>query len=453
MKTTWNEMKEWCKRWFMVKDEAMLLWRGADVGTSFGSETMKVSESFSASGFSQVSEFPKVPEAAEAPQAPEPAGKPDLRSKLEKYLWQEYEFRFNVLTEQAEYRRKSAPDGKYKAATLRSLNTLCLEAQEQGINCWDKDVSRLLHSERLADYHPFLTYMDTLPAWDGVDRVTPLALRVSKKEFWVKGFRRWLLGMAAQWSGQMGRCANMLAPLLVSREQGMNKSSFCKLIMPDSLGDYYTDSFDLTGQGGCEQKLSLFGLINLDEYDKLPVGKLPLLKNLMQMTSLHYRKAHRASYSHLPRMASFIGTSNKKDLLADPSGSRRYLCIELHHKLDCTPLEHKQLFAQLKAELVQGERYWFTTEEEQELILRNEEFTIVPPTHDVFFRAFRLPEAGEEFKLYAASTLYTILAGRYPVAMRGMNVNRFGKLLVALGVERVHTMKGNMYKVVPVGGE
>ena len=48
--------------------------------------------------------------------------------------------------------------------------------------------------------------------------------------------------------------------------------------MPDSLKDYYTDSFELTGQVGCEQKLAFFGLINLDEYDRLSPQKLPLLK-------------------------------------------------------------------------------------------------------------------------------------------------------------------------------
>ncbi len=141
--------------------------------------------------------------------------------------------------------------------------------------------------------------------------------------------------------------------------------------MPDGLRDYYTDSFELTGQSGCEQKLAQFGLINLDEYDRLSPQKLPLLKTLMQMKKLDFRKSHRSSYSHLPRMASFIGTSNHKDLLTDPTGSRRYLCAEVKEKIDCTPLEHKQLFAQLKAELDGGERYWFSAEEEAELQLRS----------------------------------------------------------------------------------
>lgn len=391
----------------------------------------------------------ETPERVETVKRETPRKSDDAMSaQLEEFLKEGCDFRFNVLTEQAEMCRKG--ETTYRPVNQRVANTLCLDARDRGINCWDKDVTRLLNSERMVDFHPFLTYMAELPVWDGIDRVTPLAHRVSSAEHWVKGFHKWMLGMAAQWSGQVGRCANAVAPLLVSTRQGMGKSTFCKLLMPESLANYYTDSFDLNSPAGCEQKLSLFGLINLDEYDKLSSTKLPLLKNLMQMTTLHYRKAHRVQYSHLPRMASFIGTSNRKELLNDPTGSRRYLCVELSEKLDCTPLEHKQLFAQLKAELEAGERYWFTADEETELMEHNRPFYAYPPTHDVFFRCFRLPEEGEEYELCPSGELYARLVNDYPKEMRGMNLNRFGRLLTSIGAERVHTVKGNMYKVVMV---
>lgn len=99
--------------------------------------------------------------------------------------------------------------------------------------------------------------MSHLPQWDGVDRVTPLAVRISRKPMWVKGFHRWMLGVAAQWLGQAQDCANAVAPMLVSREHGKRKSSFCKILMPKELTPYYIDKFDLTSESGCEQKLSL----------------------------------------------------------------------------------------------------------------------------------------------------------------------------------------------------
>lgn len=59
-----------------------------------------------------------------------------------------YDFRYNLLTEQTEYRGKEVPDEEYAMVAQRDLNTFCLEARTGGINCWDKDVSRLLHSKR-----------------------------------------------------------------------------------------------------------------------------------------------------------------------------------------------------------------------------------------------------------------------------------------------------------------
>ena len=333
-----------------------------------------------------------------------------VQQKLEQYLLSRYHFRFNVLTEQTECCKKDADTPIYKVISQRTLNSLCLEARARHINCWDKDVSRFVNSEQMPDYHPLLSYMNTLPEWDGKDRVTPLAQRISTKDFWVNSFHRWMLGVTAQWSGHMARCANAVAPMLVSSEQGRCKSTFCELLMPDSLKDYYTDSFELTGQAGCEQKLAFFGLINLDEYDRLSPQKLPLLKNLMQMKKLDFRKSHRSSYSHLPRIASFIGTSNRKALLTDSAA------------------------------------------EESELKLRNQAYYALPTEAEMILHCFRLPDKGEDFKLYSAVCLFNILLKRYPAAMRGITINKMGRIMNSLGAERMHTTTGNMYKLVALAG-
>ena len=112
----------------------------------------------------------------------------------------------------------------------------------------------------------------------------------------------------------------------------------------------------------------------MDEFDRYGVRSMATLKNLMQMKKLTFRKSHRTYYSQLSRIASFIGTSNQKELLTDTTGSRRFLCVEVTHKTDCTPPDYAQLYAQLKAELLSGERYWFTSEEEKEIQTSNQAF-------------------------------------------------------------------------------
>ena len=375
--------------------------------------------------------------------------KKTVLDELQEFLYKRYDFRYNLLSEQPEYReRQCADEDAYCSVNQRDLNTFCIEARVEHINCWDKDVSRLLNSRMVKNYHPFLHYMNTLPAWDGTDRVTPLAERISHKPLWVNGFHHWMLGVAAQWLGQAQDCANAVAPMLVSREQGKRKSSFCKILMPKSLTPYYIDKFDLTSESGCEQKLSLFGLINMDEFDKYRPGQMPTLKNLMQMTSLTFRKAHRPSFSSLPRIASFIATSNMTDLLTDPSGSRRFLCVEVNDKIDCTPPHHAQLFAQLKAELAGGARYWFSSEEEAEIQRNNREFYKSPAEQELFLHCYRVPREGEKSVPYTATDIFNYLQKCYPAAMRGVTPIRLGRMLASLGVKRVHTEYGNVYRLV-----
>ena len=371
-----------------------------------------------------------------------------LLDDLEACLFARYDFRFNVLTEHTEYAPKGSPD--YELVDQRVLNTLCLVARRNGINCWDKDVSRLLLSQEIPDFHPFLHYVANLPEWDGIDRVSELARRVSDEELWVNGFHRWMLAMTSQWMGMDAQCANAVAPLLVSTEQGRCKSTFCSILLPEELQKFYIDKFDITSVSGCEQKLSLFGLVNMDEFDRYSTRSMATLKNLMQLKKLTFRKSHRSYYSQLPRIASFIGTSNQKELLTDTTGSRRFLCVEVKGKIDCTRPDYAQLYAQLKTELLAGERYWFTSEEEKEIQEHNRYFYRQSPETDIFFRCFRLPKEEEEAMLLSPTEIFCRLQKKYPAAFRSSNVVNMGRLLVGLGVERVRTRHGSAYRVVPM---
>ena len=367
---------------------------------------------------------------------------------LEAYLCNRYEFRYNLLTEQTEYALKG--EKNFQLVDQRTLNTLCIDARTHGIPCWDKDVNRLLHSQKIKDFHPFLHYMESLPQWDGIDRISELAMRVSDKPLWVNGFHRWMLGMAAQWMHLEGQCANAVAPLLVSTEQGRCKSSFCSLLLPEELQRFYIDKFDITSVSGCEQKLSLFGLINMDEFDRYSIRTMATLKNLMQLKKLNFRKSHRSYYSQLPRIASFIGTSNQKELLTDTTGSRRFLCVEVKKKIDCSKPDYAQIYAQLKAELLAGERYWFTSEEEQEIQLNNRPFYKALPEQEVFFKCFRLPTDEEQGIQLSATEIFCRIQKRFPAALRGGNVRAMGRILTGMGIPRIHTRMGSMYQVVPL---
>ena len=392
-----------------------------------------------------------------------------LMQEVTAFLTSRYRFRFNVLTEETEVAEvtNNIPDThlRYTKVDERWMNTLSMEAIETGIDCWDRDIQRFVRSRRISEYHPFTAYFEQLPEWDGKDRVSALARRVSDNPVWVNSFHRWMLGLSAQWmqfwsdtnnansanrANSINR-ANSVAPLLVSSRQGLGKSTFCRLLMPDALKAYYTESYDLSSPASAEAKLAAYGLINLDEFDKLSASKMPLLKNLMQASALNIRKAYKRSASALPRIASFIGTSNREDLLVDRTGSRRFLCVSLEHAIDCvTPVEHEQLYAQLKAELLSGERSWFNKEEEQAIQQHNALFYKHIPEEEVFRLCFRLATEADhpqEVLTLSATQLFERMKSAHPSAMRGMTAYSLSRILPQLG-ERVHTAKGNVYRVV-----
>ena len=383
-----------------------------------------------------------------------------LMQEVTAFLTSRYRFRFNVLTEETEVAKvtNNIPDThlRYAKVDERWMNTLSMEAIETGIDCWDRDIQRFVRSRRISEYHPFTAYFEQLPEWDGKDRVSALARRVSDDPVWVNGFHRRMLGLSAQWmqfrsDANSTNRANSVAPLLVSSRQGLGKSTFCRLLMPDVLKAYYTESYDLGSPASAEAKLAACGLINLDEFDKLSASKMPLLKNLMQASALNIRKAYKRSASALPRIASFIGTSNREDLLVDRTGSRRFLCVSLEHAIDfVTPVEHEQLYAQLKAELLSGKRSWFNKEEEQVIQQHNALFYKHIPEEEVFRLCFRFAtkeDHPQEVLTLSATQLFERMKATHPSVMRGMTVYSLSRILPRLG-ERVHTAKGNVYRVV-----
>ena len=396
-----------------------------------------------------------------APVTEEKREKPSRQLKTLKqllsYLQLHYAFRYNRLTDRTEYAFIAEEGGKeashvlhFQPADNRVLNSISLQVMQAGIPCWDRDVKRYIESAEIPSFHPFTAYIEQLPEWDGVDRLSSLARRVSDGKTWVKSFHRWMLASASQWMdfGNKSKRANSVAPLLVSTRQGLGKSTFCRLLLPPELQEYFTESFDLTNPSSAENKLASFGLINLDEFDRLPSTRMPQLKNLMQMEQLNIRRAYKHSGEPLPRIANFIGTSNRRDLLTDRSGSRRFICVEVSRPIDCTtPIEYDQLYAQLKYELLHGERSWFSKEEEAEIQAANEAFYRITPAEELLGDTFQLCEPHEEgAHLLSAAQIYTSLKSQHPAALQDCTPLAFSRMLAQVG-KRVHTKHGNGYWV------
>lgn len=141
--------------------------------------------------------------------------------------------------------------------------------------------------------------------------------------------------------------------------------------------------------------LNRFALINIDEFDQITLTQQGFLKHILQKPVVNLRKPYGNSIQELQRYASFIATSNQKDLLTDPSGSRRFMCVEVTGTIDTArPIDYEQLYAQAMYEIYHGERYWFDDKDEAILTQGNREFEQTPPAIQLFYRYFKV--AGDD---------------------------------------------------------
>lgn len=369
-----------------------------------------------------------------------------LTLQLKEYLNENFVFRYNSLTGATEYREKNEKNS-FRPIDDREMNGIIVDARLDGIPCWRGDVPTMVLSNKVESYNPFHLYVDELPDWDGVDRVTPLLLRVSNNEIWLKGGRCWLRAMLSQWSGEERLHANVLTPVLISGKQGLSKSTFCRLLMPDSLRCYFLDNLNLATASSPEKKLVKNGLINLDEFDKIKDSQQATLKNLLQMVNVPIFRGKRLGVMNEPRLASFIATTNAYQVLTDPTGSRRFLCVEVTKPISETPLEHKQVYAQLRDELKSGAPDYLNREEEKILQKHNKAYYRQSLLEDVFHDCFRQPLEAEKGIWLTTAEIYQILRKFNSAALRDISARQLSLKLSAMGFFAKHTSFGNRYYV------
>lgn len=153
------------------------------------------------------------------------------------------------------------------------------------------------------------------------------------------------------------------------------------------------------------------------------------MKHLLQKPVVNVRKPHATQVESVKRYASFIATSNHTDLLGDPSGSRRFICIEVKGMIDnAQPIDYLQLYAQAVAALNNNERYWLTHEEEVSQMQANEAFQQRPLFEDLFFNIIVLLRIRRKVEDLCRRDL-PIAAKKSGVKLPMSNVSVFGRFL------------------------
>ena len=374
-----------------------------------------------------------------------------LSLQMDEFMNRRYEFRYNTQIGEVEYRERFSFRFYFHPIDKRAQNSIMLDAQSEGIGVWDRDIDRYLHSNRVPIYNPLEEFLFHLPHWDGKDRIHALANRVPcNNPHWELLFHRWFLNMVSHWRGVNKMYANSTSPILVGA-QGTHKSTFCHEMIPPALRAYYTDSIDFKSKQEAERYLGRFFLINIDEFDQINVSQQGFLKHLLQKPVANLRKPYGNTIREMRRYASFIGTSNQKDLLTDPSGSRRFICIEVTAPIQTNvTINYKQLYAQAMEAIYKGERYWLNDEDENILKQTNREFEQVSPLEQLFHCYLNPVEEEMEGEWLTAMQILNYLQTKTRDKLAINKVGQFGRALQKLNIPCRKSRKGTLYHLMKV---
>ena len=226
-------------------------------------------------------------------------------------------------------------------------------------------------------------------AWDGEDRMeelfNTLTLRWPQYGAAYKVFlRKWMLQViiAALQDSNTNSPARINQMLILIGNQEIGKSNWLVSLFPKELrehcaekrlhfgGGYRSDSTKLT------MELSNLLICCLNEVDVYFTHTgASELKIFLDETADSVVLPYGDTPTKMVRRTVFAGSANKANFLRDPTGNRRFLCIELddvnsHHTVDVD-----QLWGQLYNLWVSGEQHWLHPDNEVDkrvMIIRDE---------------------------------------------------------------------------------
>lgn len=342
--------------------------------------------------------------------------------EIETYLSSYYEFRYNTVLGRTEYHSKSNDD--FVKVGWYEINTLRRELGcDEGISTSSENLYSIIESSfspRINPIHEYFKRLSSIDVGGGEDGSASLSLKaipdlascmvVRNSQKWLPYLTKWLVAVVANAMDDR-ECRNHTC-LVLTGEQGKFKTTFLDLLCPSKLHGY-----SYTGKIYPQEKdtLTYIGqnlIVNIDDQLKaLNKRDENELKNLITCPMVKYRMPYDKYVEEHPHLASFVASVNGNDFLTDPTGSRRFLPFEVL-SIDIEKAKRismDNVYAEAKALLKSGFRYWFDDDEIAELYRESEDFQVQTAEMELLLRCFEKPTEDESYSLMTTTEILTYL--------------------------------------------
>lgn len=255
-----------------------------------------------------------------------------------------------------------------------ALTALQVQMEHEWGSSWAMDaVSSVVNLVATGNpYHPVVSWLGGLPEWDGIDRVPLICeevLGVNQTPDYEQYRPLYLAFMRGTLIGAIRRLFTPGCKLdtvtILFGDQAARKSTFWKTLCADP--DWFNDSKIQIDSAEGLKILHHAWIHEFSEIDDMTSAKsAEVIKAFLSSSSDKFRHSYARHPKNHPRRCILVGSTNKEQVLNDPTGSRRFWVIPTAHKINIELLqEHlEQIWAQAYAYFEEGIQHYLTDEME-----------------------------------------------------------------------------------------
>ena len=372
------------------------------------------------------------------------------QGKFEEIISKYWEVRFNTISRMPEFRRRGS-NSDFEPVNDYELNSMVRELRHREDSKFSRTkLAETLESRYAKPVNPIESYFESL-IYDGKNHIHQLCqtLQPTKvegsdtEEMVERYFRKWAVGAVANVFIKH-RCANHICFILVSGEQAKFKSSWIANLCPPKLKRYYLeDRLDPDNKDHLFATASNF-IYNLDDYfADITKKKINSLKAFITRNTVEGRRAYARYSEELPKICSFIASSNEQSFLHDPTGNRRFVPFEIENiSIDeAQAIDIDQVWAEAYHLYKTGFQYWLTQEEVKELNEHNSQYEVQTTESEILTTYYVKPENrnAEGVKHLQLSHIYEFLDVRTSARL---SKKKLGEAIKANGFDRFQKREG-----------
>lgn len=335
------------------------------------------------------------------------------RQKIKNALAELYDFRYNTVTAQVEFREKGK--GEFIDMVDRDMNSI-IDKIDQLEQCSQVMFKSIVLSDFSTVFNPFqdyfYRYLPSMGTREGTKAITDLAATVTvpNPDVFCETLTRWLVASIANVFNPVG-CQNH-GCIVLTGDKGFFKTTWLNLLCPRTLSKYHMAGKITVKIENKDTYMNLTNkfIINLDDQLKnLLKADAETMKTIITHGEVSIRRTYGTFYENIPRIANFVASINGDEFLAE-SDERRYFPFRVTNidintakfiDIDAVWLEAFNLYELSKSGKYQ---YWWDRDELKRYFPDLDTFTYATDEYELVLSYFDVPERLELANIWLTPT-------------------------------------------------